>query len=117
MDFALAFRQPEYAHRKPQIGLQGPTEADPRELFESLCGLHDCTQAECNQLNDDTELDKALMNDFINDESVSFLKEVYAGASVLDEEQLILLPYCVHAFSLRNRNWGLWILVRVNLEA
>ena len=109
MDFTQAFRQPGYVKHRPQIGLQGPTRADARELYEDLCPAngHQCMEEDHNSLIDDTEFDKLQMDRFLNVESRGMFLESRGISPVLTEDQLILLPYRVHGFSLRNRQWGM----------
>ena len=113
VDFTQAFRQPNYAIHKPQIGLQEPTRADARELYEDTCPAHSyqCMDQNHNSLVDDTDFDKLQMDRFLNVESRGMFLESRGTSPVLTEDQLILLPYRVHGFSLRNRQWGLSTIV------
>ena len=112
MDFTQAFRQPGYAKHRPQIGLQGPTRADARELYEDHCAAngYQCLEQTHNSLVDDTEFDKLQMDRFLNVESRGKFLESREISPVLTEDQLILLPYRVHGFSLRSRQWGMSIV-------
>ncbi len=47
------------------------------------------------------------MNRFVNDESHGVLLESRSANQNLGESQLVLLPYRVHGYSLRSRNWGM----------
>ena len=109
VDFTQAFRQTNYAIHKPQIGLQGPTMADARELYEDRCPAkgYQCMEQSHNSLLDDTVFDKLQMDRFLNVESRGMFLESRGMSPVLTEDQLILLPYRVHGFSLRSRQWGL----------
>ena len=111
IDFTQAFRQPGYAIQKPQIGLQGATRADARETYEDYCpaNQHQCLQITDNSLLDDTEFDKLQMDRFLNVRSRGMFLESRANSQILTEDQLILLPYHVHGFSLRSRKWGMSI--------
>ena len=113
VDFTQAFRHPDYTIHKPQIGLQGPTRADARELYEDWCPANSvqCMQQHHNSLVDDTEFDKLQMDRFLNIESRGMFLESRGMSPVLTEDQLILLPYRVHGFSLRSRHWGMPIVV------
>ena len=108
IDFTQAFRQPHYAKYKPQIGLQVMTMADRRETYEDQCDDNDlCMRWSHNSLVDDTTFDKLQMDRFLNVESHGMFLESRDGSQTLSEDQLVLLPYRVHGFSLRSRNWGL----------
>ena len=112
VDFMQAFRQPGYAEHKPQIGLQGPTRADARELYEDRCPTNiQCRDENHNSLVDDTEFDKLQMDRFLNAESRGIFLESRGMSPVLTEDQLILLAYRVQGFSLRSRHWGMSIIV------
>ena len=112
VDFTQAFRQPGNAEHKPQIGLQGPTRADARELYEDWCPANgpQCMEQLHNSLVDDTEVDKLQMDRFLNVESRGMFLESRGVSPVLTEDQLILLPYRVQGFSLRSRQWGMSIV-------
>lgn len=60
-----------------------------------------------NAVFDDTIFDKLQMDRFLNVESHGMFVESRDGSQTLSKDQLILLPYLVHGFSLRSRNWGL----------
>ena len=110
IDFTQSFRQPEYAKHKPQIGPQGATKADEREVYEDSCSAevkNPCLQIGHNALVDDTDFDKLRMDMFLNVESHGMFLESQGVSRVLTEDQLILLPYRVHGFSLRSRKWGM----------
>lgn len=91
---------------KPQIGLQGPTLADVRECYEDSCGVSGCIDFSHNDILNDTKFDRIQMDKFVNVESHGILRETQSSAGIISNEQLILLPYQVHGFSLRSRNWG-----------
>ena len=112
VDFTQAFRQPDYAIHKPQIGPQGATTADYREVYEDYCPVHkiQCLRTDHNNLVDDTEFDKLRMDRFLNNESHGIFLESRTVSQTLTEDQLILLPYRVHGFSLRSRKWGMSIV-------
>lgn len=63
-----------------------------------------------NSIVDDTEFDKLQMDRFLNIESHGIFLESRGVSQLLTEDQLILLPYCVHGFSLRSRKWGMSIV-------
>ena len=60
-----------------------------------------------NSLIDDTEFDKLQMDRFLNVDSRGMFLESRGISRVPTEDQLILLPYRVHGFSLRSRQWGM----------
>lgn len=68
VDFIQSFRQSDYAIHKPQIGLQGATRTDIREVYED----HGQTlkvsvpESDRNSLIDDTEFDRLQMDRFLN---------------------------------------------------
>ena len=62
---------------------------------------------EHNHLVNDTNFDKLQMDRFLNVESRGMFLESRGGSQILTEDQLILLPYRVHGFSLRSRKWGM----------
>lgn len=107
IDLTLSFRQPDYAKHKPQIGLQGATRADEREVYEDRCPaeLDPCLRMDHNSLVNDTEFDKLQMDRFLNVESNGRFLDSRSVSQILSEDQLILLPYRVHGFSLRSRKW------------
>ena len=109
VDFTQSFRQPENAIHKPQIGLQRATIADVREVYEDHCSANksQCMRMNHNCLVDDTEFDKQQMDRFLNVESRGMFLETRESSQTLTEDQLILLPYRVHGFSLRSRKWGM----------
>ena len=110
IDFAQAFRHPDYAKYKPQIGLEGATKADERELYEDWCAVdsNQCLKRSHNRLFDDTRYDKLQMDRFLDVESHGMFLESRDVSHVLTDDQLILLPYRVHGFSLRSRRWGMF---------
>lgn len=112
IDLTLSFRQPDYAKHKPQIGLQGATRADEREVYEDRCPaeLDPCLRMDHNSLVNDTEFDKLQMDRFLNVESNGRFLDSRSVSQILSEDQLILLPYRVHGFSLRSRKWGMSIV-------
>lgn len=119
IDFTQAFRQSDYAKYKPQIGLQGATRADEREVYEDRCPADEgdqCLKLDHNNLVVDTEFDKMQMDRFLNVESRGMFLESRGVAQALTEDQLILLPYRVHGFSLRSRHWGM-SLVAINARS
>lgn len=97
-----------YAIHEPQIGLQGATRTDIREVYED----HDQTikvsvpESDRNSLIDDTEFDRLQMDRFLNIESRGMFRESRGMLQVLTNDQLIPLPCHVHGFSLRSRKWG-----------
>ena len=50
------------------------------------------------------------MDRFLGTESHGMFLESRGVSQNLTEEQLILLPFRVHGFSLRSRNWGMSIV-------
>lgn len=81
--------------------------ADLRETYEDQCEEDvPCMRWDHNALYDDTFLDKSEMDRFLNVESHGIFGESREGSQTLSKDQLILLPYRVHGFSLRSRNWG-----------
>ena len=116
IDFTQSFRQTDYAKFKPQIGIQGATRADVRELYQDRCspeGKYQCTKLSHNRLVDDTEFDRRQMDRFLNVESRGIFLESRGDSQVLTADQLILLPYRVQGFSLRSRKWRM-SLVAIN---
>ena len=110
VDFTQSFRQPDYSKHKPQLGPQGATRADEREVYEDRCSADmkdQCLRMEHNHLVDDTNYDKLQMDRFLNVESRGMFLESRGGSQILTEDQLILLPSRVHGFSLRSRKWGM----------
>lgn len=107
VDFTQSFRQPDYARHKPQIGLQGATRADEREIYEDRCTLDEglCLRNDHNALVDDTIFDKLQMDRFLNVESHGMFLESRGESQILNEDQMVLLPFRVHGFSLRSRKW------------
>ena len=118
IDFTQSFRQTDYAKFKPQIGIQGATRADVREVYQDRCppdseDITQCGKLDHNGLVDDTEFDKRQMDRFLNVESRGIFLESRGDSQILSEDQLILLPYRVQGFSLRSRKWGI-SLVAIN---
>ena len=74
-----------------------------------------CLHLDHNALIDDTDFDKLQMDKFLNLESHGMFLESRGVSQILTEDQLILLPYRVHGFSLRSRKWGM-STVAVNEE-
>lgn len=109
IDFTQSFRQTDYAKFKPQIGIQGATRADVREVYQDRCPpdeeLTQCGKLDHNGLVDDTEFDRLQMDRFLNVESHGIFLESRGDSQILTEDQLILLPYRVQGFSLRSRKW------------
>ena len=110
IDFTQSFRQTDYANFKPQIGIQGATRADVREVYQDRCPVDEeettqCGKLDHNSLIDDTELDRREMDRFLNVESRGIFLESSGDSQILTEDQLILLPYRVQGFSLRSRKW------------
>ena len=113
IDFTQSFRQTHYAKFKPQLGIQGATRADVRELYEQRRSRETDEEEEEDQredlghsgLVDDTEFDRRQMDRFLNVESRGKFLESRADSQTLTEDQLILLPYRVQGFSLRSRKW------------
>lgn len=100
-----SFRQSDYAIHKPQIGIQGATRTDIREVYEdydqtrTFLGL----ETDRSSVIDDTEFDRLQM---VNFESRGMFRESRGILQVLTNDQLIILPCRVHGFSLRSRKWG-----------
>lgn len=88
------------------------TRADEREVYEDRCpaDTDQCLKMDHNNLVVDTEFDKTQMDRFLNVESHRMFLESRRVSQTLTEDQLILLPYRVHGFSLRSRNWGVSIV-------
>ena len=65
IDITQAFRQPGYQTHKAQIGLQEPTKADARELYEDQCSVSEmqCRERSHNRLLDDTNFEKLQWTD------------------------------------------------------
>ena len=112
IDFTQSFRQPDYAKHKPQIGLQGATRADEREVYEDRCPeeVKACLRWDHNSLIDDTEFDKLQMDRFLNVQAHGMFLESRGVSQILTDDQLVLLPYRVQGFSLRSRKWRTSIL-------
>ena len=106
IDFEQAFREPEYHHHRPQLGIRGNSSADGRELYDDICSAKRCMLEDHNCILDDTKFDILRRDRFVNAASSEFLHKTHQSTENLSEVQLILLPYCVHGFSLRNRKWG-----------
>lgn len=100
--------QSDYAIHKPQIGIQGPTRTDIREVYEDYDQTRKFLgfETDRNSLIDDTEFDRLQMDRFLNFESRGMFRESRGVLQVLTNDQLILLPCRVHGFSLRSRKWG-----------
>ena len=115
IDFTQSFRQPDYATYKPQIGLQGATRSDEREVYEDRCAADEdqCLEMNHNSLVDDTEFDKLQMDRYLNIESHGMFLESRGISQILTEDQLILLPYRVQGFSLRSRKWRTSIFAKL----
>ena len=111
IDFTSSFRDPDYAINKPQIGLQGVSIADERELYEDLCPAEtdQCLRRSHNGILDDTRFDKLQMDRFLNVDSHGTFLTSRGVPNALNEHQLILLPHRVYGFSLRSRKWGMSI--------
>ncbi len=94
------------------------TRADERELYEDECAANgeQCLRRSHNGLLDDTEFDKLQMDKFLAVDSHGMFLESRGISQTLNEDQLILLPYRVHGFSLRSRKWGTSI-VTINEES
>ena len=110
IDFTQSFRQTDYAKFKPQIGIQGATRADVREVYQDRCPADEEETTQCGKLDhnglvDDTEFDRRQMDRFLNSESRGIFLESRGDSQILTEDQLILLPYRVQGFSLRSRRW------------
>ena len=115
IDFTQSFRQPDYAKFKPQIGIQGATRADVREVYQDRCLADEeettqCGKLDHNSLVDDTEFDRRQMDRFLNAESREIFLEPRDDSQILTEDQLILLPYRVQGFSLRSRKWRMSLI-------
>lgn len=106
IDFTMAFRQLQYAKRRPTFGIKEFDNPDCGELYEDICTNNECSRLLHNQICDDTALDDFLSDSFIDAESNGLLHESSNENRALSEGQLIMLPFRVHGFSLRSRNWG-----------
>lgn len=106
IDFEQAFRQRGYHKYAPQLGIQGNSFADVRELYDDVCSTSKCLQEDHNCILDDTQFDIFRKDKFVNAASSGLLQKTHQSTQNLSEDQLILLPYCIHGFSLRNRKWG-----------
>ena len=106
IDFALAFRHINHHGWRPEIGFIAPTPSDPRECHDFPCQSKTCTLTHFDLGYDDTKIDKLLMNRYIDKDGHILFKERRYDATILEEEQLILLPNRVFGFALRSRNWG-----------
>lgn len=89
------------------MGFQPASSADYREVYEDRCADNCCYQSHHNYIVDDTILDELRRIHFINTESEGNLLKIRHCSQVLSEDQLLLLPSHVHAFSLRSRKWGM----------
>ena len=95
IDFTQSFRQTDYAKFKPQIGIQGATRTDVREVYEDRCQADFEERARCrrldhNRLVDDTEFDRRQMDRFLNAESRGIFLEPRDDSQILTEDQLII---------------------------
>ena len=111
----MAYRQPGYSIWKPQLGIEEFKRSDYRELYENGGSPKVDSIPWFNRICDDTILDNYLSEVFITSETNGVLGQSSYDSQPLSEDQLILLPYQVHAFSLRSRKWGASNLT--NLEA
>ena len=106
IDFEMAFRQSGEIDWKPELGIFGPSVANPMELFEANCSDSECRIMACNDICDDTKLDRKLMNDFLFTEALDLFKEGPLENYTFSRNQLLLLPSRVYGFVLRSRKWG-----------
>ena len=90
------------------MGIEVSSYPDPREIYEDKCSDKKCNTWAHNAIRVDTTFDDLRSENFTNSDSNGMLLEKSHKALPLSEDQLILLPYRVHGFSLRSRNWGLW---------
>ncbi|KAL8980795.1 MAG: hypothetical protein Q9205_004224 [Flavoplaca limonia] len=111
VDLTMAYRQPDYLGWKPQLGIEEFKRSDYRELYENGCPSKEICTPWHNRICDDTVLDNYLSEVFITSETNGVLGQSSYDSQPLSEDQLILLPYRVHAFSLRSRKW-----VPLNIE-
>lgn len=81
--------------------------SDCRETYEDRCLEDGCLQLFHNRIINDTIFDDFRTDNFVNTEAEGLLLESSYIDQPLSEDQLILLPYGVHGFSLRSRRWGL----------
>ena len=102
----MAYRQPDYLIWKPQLGIEEFKRSDYRELYENGCAPKENCAIWHNRICDDTVLDNYLSEVFITSEINGGLGQSSYDSQSLSEDQLMLLPYRVHAFSLRSRKWG-----------
>lgn len=107
VDITLAFRQPQYAKYRPQLGLMESSLSDCRETYEDCCVDWECLRKSHNRILDDTKFDDFRTDNFVNAQAEGLLLESSYSDQTLSEDQLILLPHGVHGFSLRSRRWGL----------
>ena len=106
IDLVRAFRQYPYSRNRPELGLDGKAWPDVRETYEDRCNGDECMLWCHNRILNDTILDIDRSRRFVNAETDGLLLENAYREKALSEDQLILLPYCVHGFSLRSRKWG-----------
>lgn len=81
-------------------------------MYEDNCPANEkqCLHISDNSLVDDREFDKLQMDRFLNVDSRGMFLESRGSSQTLTKDQLILLPYRVHGFSLRSRKWGMSIV-------
>jgi hypothetical protein len=80
--------------------IRSPTRSQRKEVFEMVdCSLPNCKT--CSDVFDDAAIDRSLRDKFVRS-SRSF--RALLGRN-LAEDQLILLPYRICGFSIRNRKW------------
>ena len=89
---------------RPRLGLQNFSSPDYNELYEDVCTEEECLIWDHNRILDDNELDDVQTENFVNAEADGLLLESPYTNQALSEDQLILLPYLVHGYPLRDRN-------------
>lgn len=95
--------------RKPRLGIREFAKTEYRETFEDLCkdDVDQCLNVNHSRISDDTKLDDYLSLIFLNDEGKGLLLGGPYKIQALSEDQLLLLPYCVPAFSLKSRTFSM----------
>ena len=88
------------------MGIIGASYSDIRQLYEDRCVDYECFQVKHNWIMDDEIFDEVRKDDYINVESSGMFEGTLDSTQTLSEDQLILLPYRVHGYTLRTRFWG-----------
>lgn len=84
---------------------------DGGEVHEERC--HQCLGVTDNCILDDTQLDNLWTTKFLSLEETGILLVSRHKRQSLTEDQTILLPGGVYAFSLRHRSWGGFGLIAI----